>query len=87
MLKELLNSEVGFFFNVHGMAPVLLQHVHGSLYIIICAYLARTEFIYSCISVNLAISGSSLSSPFLIILQCTYMYIMETVDPSWPSVP
>ena len=26
MLKELLNSEVGFFFNVHGMAPVLLQH-------------------------------------------------------------
>lgn len=27
MVKELLNSEVGFLFNVHGMVPVLLQHV------------------------------------------------------------
>lgn len=27
MVKELLNSEVGFLFNVHSMVPVLLQHV------------------------------------------------------------
>jgi len=70
MVKELLNSEVGFLhvFNVYGMAPVLL--------IVCCNYMYMPtgqwgihQFIYN--YMNLAVSGNSLPSPIQIILQCT----------------